>query len=176
MFKVFIHFAFAAAIFVVSTARAEKGVNIYQQPRTVPAHKIIRQDGSSYKLSDFKGDFVVAVFWSKTCGPCIRELKSLNGFYNAVKGRGIKLLLISPNEEWQTVEQQKRFLKKYGAPDVEFFVDEHGNVASDLGIFTSPHTVLVNTKGEEIGRIRGSAKWDDAKVINYIQKLKEQHG
>ena len=49
-------------------------------------------------------------------------------------------------------------------------------LAEDLGIFTSPNTVLINRKGEEIGRIRGSIDWDDDDVIEYIYKIKAQHG
>lgn len=160
----------------IGSVSADDAVNIYKTPRPVPAHKIIHQSGQSYLLSDFKGEFVLAVFWSRDCGPCIAELKSLNEFYKATQNEGIKLLLISENQEWKSVAEQKKILKKYGAPDVEFYVDDYGRVASDLGIFTSPHTVLINTKGEEIGRIRGSADWSSRKVINYIKELKEEYG
>lgn len=160
----------------VSMVKAEDMVNIYKTPRSVPVHKIIHQSGRNYLLSDFKGEFVVAVFWSRDCGPCVAELRSLNEFYKITQNKGIRLLLISENEKWKNVAEQKKFLKKYGAPDVEFYVDEYGQVASDLGIFTSPHTVLINTKGEEIGRIRGSADWSSRKVIKYIEELKEKYG
>lgn len=176
MFKLVLKLAAAAVFLWTFQVRAEDGVNIYPKPRAVPEHKIMHQSGSRFKLSDFKGDFVVAVFWSRDCGPCLKELKSLNGFHNAVKSNGVKLLLISPSKEWRSVTEQKRFLKKYGAPDVDFYVDERGELASDFGIFTSPHTVLINKKGEEIGRIRGSARWDDENVIEYIYKLKAKHG
>lgn len=175
MLKLVLKAAFILFLLVVP-AYAKDSVNIYDKPRPAPAHKIIHESGKNYRLSDFKGDFVVAVFWSRDCGPCLAELKSLNGFYKAVKGNGVKLLLISPNEEWATVAEQKRFLKRYGAPDVDFYVDENGAVASDLGIFTSPHTVLINKSGEEIGRIRGSAKWDSDDVIEYIYQLKAKYG
>lgn len=175
MLKLVVKTVFAMFLFAGS-AGAEEGVNIFDKPREAPMHKIIHESGKQYRLSDFKGEFVVAVFWSRDCGPCIAELKSLNGFYNAVKGNGVKLLLISPNEEWVSVAEQKKFLRKYGAPDVDFYVDERGIVASDLGIFTSPHTVLFNESGEEIGRIRGSAKWDRDDVIEYIYQLKAKYG
>ncbi len=175
MLKLIIQTIFSVFLFVFPVF-AEEGVNIYAEPREVPRHTIIHESGQRYSLSDFKGDFVLAVFWSRDCGPCIGELKSLNGFHNATKDYGVKLLLISPNEEWSSVAEQKRFLKRYGATDVDFYVDERGIVASDFGIFSSPHTVLINESGQEIGRIRGSAKWDREDVIDYIYQLKEKYG
>ena len=175
MFKRILIVALFIAFFQVYTSIAKDAVNIYSKPRTVPTHKIIHQSGKSYLLSDFKGKFVVAIFWSRKCGPCIAELKSLNGFYNKTKDSNIKLLIISDNEEWTSVDDQKRFLKRYGATDLEFYVDEYGQVASDLGIFTSPHTVLINSKGKEIGRIRGSADWDDDRVLKYIQDIQKKY-
>ncbi len=176
MFKRIFAIVLILTVFQICGSFAKDAVNIYSKPRQVPIHKIIHESGKSYLLSDFKGKFIVAVFWSRDCGPCIAELKSLNTFYNKTKDSTIKLLIISDNEEWKSVIEQKRFLKRYGAPDLEFYVDEHGQVSSDLGIFTSPHTVLINTKGEEIGRIRGSADWGDEKVIKYIKNLQEKYG
>lgn len=176
MFKLVTRAVIIALFLVPFHVKAEDGVNIYAKPRALPEHRIMHQSGVPYKLTDFKGDFVVAVFWSRDCGPCIKELKSLNGFSNAVAGNGVRLILISPAKEWRSVTEQRRFLKRYGAPDVDFYIDNNGDLASDFGIFTSPHTVLINKKGEEIGRIRGSAQWDDDKVIEYIYKLKASHG
>lgn len=177
MYKHFIFAAIFGLLLGLSPAEAkEDAVNIFPKPRHVTEQKIIHQSGRNYKLSDFAGEFVVAVFWSRDCGPCIKELHSLNEFHNAVKNNGIRLVLISPNEEWASVAEQKRFLQRFGAKDVDFYVDEKGAVASDFGIFTSPHTVLINKKGEEIGRIRGSAEWNNPKVIEYIYQLKSKYG
>lgn len=175
MVKQFFSITFVLSlVFAFSARAAEKGVNIFASPRPLPESTIMHESGARLKLSDFKGDFVVAVFWSRSCPPCLKELRSLNGFYNKVKGSGVRLVLISPSQEWASVEEQRRFLRRFGAKDVDFFVDENGRVAANFGIFTSPHTVLINKKGEEFGRIRGSAKWDDDKVIEYIYELKAQ--
>lgn len=176
MFKFILSLIFITLLQAAPAAAYEDAVNIYSKPREVPSHQIIHESGKYYKLSDFKDNFVLALFWSRGCGPCIAELESLNTFYNQTKDENIKLLIISNNSEWKSVEEQRRFLKKYKAPDLEFYVDNSGQVAADFGIFTSPHTVLINTKGQEIGRIRGSADWSKPAVIKYIHKLKEQHG
>ncbi len=149
-------------------------VNIFKISRDVPKSQIVHESGLSSRLTDFNGQFVVAVFWSRTCGPCIKELKDLNAFYKAALKDDIRLILISPKKEWKNALEQRRFLKKFGAPDVEFYTDDKGKLASDFGIFTTPHTVLINEEGQEIGRIKGTAKWADKRVLKYIKSLKKE--
>ncbi len=165
--------AVSSFIFAASSVLAEeKNVNVYSIPRAVPESEIYNRVGKPYKLSGFKGKFVLAVFWSRTCGPCIRELDDLNEFHNKTKDNGIKLVLISPAGEWGSKDEEKAFLEKRGAPDVDFYNDKRGALASDLGIFSFPHTVMVNKHGEEIGRIKGAAEWGNDEIVEYIYGIK----
>ena len=158
-------------------AASEKGVNIYSYPRELPSKAIFNEQGQKVKLSDFKGKFVMVVFWSRHCAPCLRELRSLNAFADKTKNDEIKVILVSDRREWQGgMEEQKRLLKKFGAENIEAFVDNRGDLAAAFGVFSSPVVVLVSREGKEIGRIRGSADWDDEQVIEYMYKIKAEHG
>lgn len=152
-------------------AAKESAVNIFAASREVPSRQITHESGKKYALTDFNGQFVVAVFWSRNCGPCIKELKDLNTFYNKALSQNIRVILISPASEWHSSVEQRLFLKKYGAPDIEFYTDKKGDLAADFGIFTSPHTVLIDENSQEIGRIRGKAKWADKRMVVYIKSL-----
>ena len=158
-----------SAVFSEANAKA----NLFAYSRPAPETKIYYQDGTEHKLSEFKGKFVIALFWSKTCIPCLRELKTLNEFYNKTKDDGIKIVMISPKEEWKENYQLREFLNKYKAPDIDFYVDEKGNLAADFGIFSYPHSVLINQDGEEIGRIRGQMDWSSKKVKKEIYDLRD---
>lgn len=162
-------------IFFTSTAFAKKKVNIFTYPREVPNIKIFNQQGKSFSLKDFAGEFLIVIFWSKTCIPCIREIDNINNFIKKTDGAGIKLITVSPEKEWSSPEEQKIFLKKYGGNNIDFYSDKKSSLANNFGIFTSPHTVLINQSSMEIGRIRGSVDWDDDDVIEYIYKLKTQN-
>lgn len=153
-----------------------KGLNIFAFPREAPQTAIYTPAGKAVSLSDFKGEFLMVVFWSRNCVPCIKELDNLNTFVKKTRDNGIKVILVSKAEEWHDMNEQKRFLDKFKAPDLDYYVDKKGKLTEDFGIFASPHTVLINTKGEEIGRIRGSVEWDDRDVIEYMYKLKAQQG
>lgn len=164
----------AAFLFVVFFSfSVQAKVNLFAYSRPAPDTEIYYQDGTKHKLSEYKGDFVIALFWSKKCVPCVRELKSLDKFYKKTKGMGIKVVMISPKNEWETNLAQSEFLKKYKADNIDFYTDENGDLAADFGIFSYPHSVLINQDGEEIGRIRGQMNWDSDKVLKYILDLRD---
>ena len=157
--------------------RHDDHVNIYDEPRDLPDKKMFQyeENGKSFGLDSFKGKFVVAIFWSRYCGPCLQELSKLSTFQEKTKETNIKVVMISPASEWISSAEQKRFLKQFQADDLDYYVDRKGDLSADLGIFTSPNTVLVNSKGKEIGRIRGSAEWDKDEMVEYIYKIKAKH-
>lgn len=152
-----------------------KGVNLFAYSRKAPETPVYTPYGKARRLQDFAGNFLIIVFWSKTCIPCIRELDNLNTFVNRTADSGIKAILVSPEKDWLTPEEQKNFLARYGADNVEFYVDRNAALAKDFGIFTSPHTVLIDQQSMEIGRINGAVEWDDDNVIEEIYRLKAIH-
>ena len=152
-------------------------VNIYDEPRDLPERKMFlhEENGKSFGLDSFKGKFVIAIFWSRYCVPCIQELEKLSVFQQKTKDTNIKVVMISPASEWVSAAEQKRFLKQFQAGDLEYYVDRKGDLSADLGIFTSPNTVLINSKGKEIGRIRGSAEWNKDELVEYIYNIKAKY-
>lgn len=162
-------------LFVISDARAETGVNIFAYSRNVPAVDIYDSFGKAVNLHEFAGNFLIIVFWSKTCIPCIRELDNLDKFVKQTKNDGIKVILVSAEDDWNTAEEQKNFLTRYGATQLDFYVDRGAKLATAFGIFTSPHTVLVNEESMEIGRIRGAVEWDDEDVVEEIYRIKASY-
>lgn len=160
-------------LFVLSVQTVDaKSVNLFAYSRKAPETPIYTPYGQAHSLKDFAGDFLIIVFWSKTCIPCIRELDNLDAFVNKTRGENIKVILVSPEKDWITPEEQKNFLNRYGADDVEFFVDRDAQLAGQFGIFTSPHTVLIDRQSMEIGRINGAIEWDDDDVIEEIYRIK----
>lgn len=157
-------------------AAAKSGLNIFAYPREAPQTPIYTAEGKAIKLGELKGQFLLVMFWSRYCAPCIKELDEINTFVNKTKDTGIEVLLVSKDDEWTIPEEQEELLKKYKATDIKYYTDKNGKLAGDFGIFSSPHTVLINKSGEEIGRISGTVDWEDDDVIEYIYKLKAEHG
>ncbi len=164
-------------LFATVTVCAKERANIYSHSRDLPNKELISETGGKVKLSAFEGDFVIAIFWSRYCVPCIKELKNLSNFVEKTRNDGIRVIMISPKGEWVSgFVEQRSFMQRFEASNLEIYVDEKEAVASALGIFSSPVSVLISREGQEIGRIRGSIEWDKPEIIEYIYKIKAKHG
>lgn len=163
-------------LFFAAGAASAKGINLFAYSRRVPEDAFYTPYGQAHHLQDFSGDFLIVVFWSKTCIPCIRELDNLDGFVKKTRDNGVKVILLSPEKDWATPEEQQNFLRRYGAYEVEFYVDRDAKLAKAFGIFTSPHAVLIDKNSMEIGRISGAVEWDDDDVVEKIYQIKAQNG
>ncbi len=160
-------------IFGISIAPADAKINIFPQARYIPELSFYGDSGNAYKLKDFhQNELLMVVLWSRSCGPCINDMKKLDKFAQKVKDKGIQVILISPEKEFRTVDERHNFLKKIGAPHLISYVDRKSNFVNGMGIFVTPAVILVNQDNEEAGQITGGVDWDDNDVIEYMLKLK----
>ena len=146
---------------------------MFPQARYIPELSFYGDSGKAYKLKDFKSDLLMAVVWSRRCGPCISDLKHLSAFAKKTAGKGINIILISPAKEWKTADERKAFLKRVGAPNLVSYSDKESNFMKGMGILVTPTVILVNKKNQEAGQITGSVKWDDPEVVQYMLNLKK---
>lgn len=153
---------------------AEAKMNMFPQARYIPPLSFYDDNGNAYKLTEFKSDLLMAVVWSRSCGPCIKDLKHLGGFVKQTMGKGIEVILISPDKEWKTTAEKRAFLKSLGADNMVSFVDRKNNFRGGMGIAVTPTAILVNKNGEEVGQITGSIEWEKEDVVEYMLKLKTE--
>ena len=168
------HLIFFLMMTFIGISAAEAKINIFPQPRYLPPLSFYGDSGKAYRLKDFNADLLMAVVWSRRCGPCISEMKNLNEFAKKTAEKGIKVILISPEKEWKSIDERHTFLKRIGAPDLVSYLDRKANFADGMGMRVTPTVFLVNRNSEEVGQITGSVKWDDSDVLEYMLKFKEE--
>lgn len=163
---------FGLLLFSVTDATAK--INIFPKPRYIPALSFYGESGKAYRLTDFKEDMLMAVVWSRRCGPCVSDMKHLKKFSRKVANKGIKVILISPESEWKTADERRMFMKRIGGDGLVNYLDRKANFRDGMGLRVTPTVVLVNKNGEEVGQITGSVDWDDDDVIEYMINLKNK--
>lgn len=153
---------------------AEAKINMFPKPRYIPALSIYDDSGRAYKLNEFNSDLLMAVVWSRSCGPCLKDLKHLGKFVQKTMGKGIEVILISPDNEWKTPTEKRDFLRRLGANNMVSFMDKKSNFRGGMGIAVTPTAILVNKNGEEVGQITGSIEWDNPEIVDYMLKMKSE--
>ena len=147
-------------------------INIFPQPRYIPKLSFYGDSGKAYTVADFKSNLLMVIVWSRTCGPCIAELKSLGVFNDIVQKEGIKVILLSPEDEWKTFDERRLFLKRFNADKIINYLDRKSRFKAGMGVMVTPTTLLINKDGQEVGQITGAVEWDNPKVIKRIIEIK----
>ena len=142
-------------------------------PLAVPDVTVLAQKDGPITLDRFKGKFVVLNFWATWCGPCIRELPSLERLNTELGGENAQVVLIS--QDRGGFKQTDRFLKKLKVDFPDNFIDERLKFSRAIGVVSLPTTILIGPDGMELGRLVGTAEWDSREALNlinwYIDKL-----
>lgn len=173
MNKIYKLFSFIFLFLLISSVSFAK-INIFPQPRYIPKLSFYGDSGKAYNVADFDSDLLMVVIWSRTCAPCISELKSLGAFNETVKDKGIKVILLSPEDEWKTFDEKRMFLKRFNADKIVSYADRKSRFKSGMGVMVTPTTLLINRNGLEVGQITGAVEWDNPKVIKKLIEIKNE--
>lgn len=105
--------------------------------KVAPDFEIMSLDGKPVKLSSLKGQYVLIDFWASWCGPCRKEIPNLMKVYDEYKGKGLKLIGVSIDEDetkWrkavseeklnylQLRDSEKQTMKLYNYNGIPFIV------------------------------------------------------
>jgi len=99
-----------------SAQRAQKPIAARDQQAIESASnvQIMRLDGQTFKLSDFRGKVVVVDFWATYCPPCVRQVKGLAELSRKYRDKGLEVVGLT-SDDIADQENVVKFLKKRGA-------------------------------------------------------------
>jgi thiol-disulfide isomerase/thioredoxin len=139
---------------------------VFPQPVETTDVTVLTKDGGKTTLNQFRGKYIVLNFWATWCGPCIRELPSLERLDAALPDDRAQVVLVS--QDRAGFKQTERFLKKLDVNFPDNFVDERLKFSRALGIVSLPTTLLIGPDGKEVGRLVGHAEWDSPEALALV--------
>jgi thiol-disulfide isomerase/thioredoxin len=112
-------------------------------------------DGKSLRLSDLKGKVVILNMWATWCGPCRREIPDFIKIQEDYKGRGVEVLGITSEDERNTAEQVKEFVKEFKINYKVVLIDEAGWASFLAPRYSIPQTYVLGQDGRLLQKFVG---------------------
>lgn len=130
----------------------EFGAVIYDDPEPAPDFELANFDGSTFRLSDHRGQIVVLNFWASWCDPCVSEMPMLNRVAEEYSGGDVMIVGVNV---WDTHDSAVQFIEDL---DVAYPVIEDNtstSIAVEFGLTGVPETFVINAEGEIATYFRG---------------------
>lgn len=138
--------------------------------RPAPELTLTGLDGSSRKLSEFRGRPVLLHFWATWCPPCKEELPGLLELGHKLAGEGgPRVIAVSLDPDWQAVRE---FFG--GAVPPEIVRDESETATTGYGLSTLPDTYLLAGDGTVRLRFFGARDWRAPRATEVLLELEKE--
>jgi len=125
-------------------------------------------DGDTYRLSDFRGKWVLVNYWATWCPPCREELPELEIFYNNHKDKDA--VVIGVSMESIKLERLQKFVDKQFL-SFPILISEPAARTELGGIPGLPTSFLIDPSGEVVARQVGPVTAED--VEQFIENHKK---
>ena len=112
-----------------------------------PAPVIVAKDlkGGVFRLSEWKGKYVLIDFWATWCGPCLADLPGLQTAYEKYHAKGFEIVGVSLDE---TADPVKDFVKERKLPWRQIHNASAGtDLADAFGVNDIPASFLIAPDG-----------------------------
>lgn len=114
--------------------------------KPAPDFKLTSTGGKEFSLQDLKGKFVLLDFWASWCGPCRRDLPSVEKLHQEFHRKGLVVLGVDGREDSETVRQFLA-LSKLSYP---ILLTPDGGVIQSYSVTALPTVVLIDADGKVV--------------------------
>jgi len=141
--------------------------------KLAPDFELPTLDGTTQRLSDYRGKVVILNFWTKTCRPCLEEMPSLADFARVLRGYpDIALLTVTTDESVQDARDTLLSVLAGEPPFVTFVDAENKVVAERYGTKLYPETWYIDKDGVIRARFDGARDWMKPLNLEFAQSLR----
>jgi peroxiredoxin len=103
--------------------------------------------------SDLNGQVVALRFWADWCRFCEKEMAEIEQVYQALKGRGLRVLAVNVGQDRETSED---FFKHLGL-SYTALLDPDSETARSYGVIGLPTTFFIDRQGRIHSKILGES-------------------
>jgi thiol-disulfide isomerase/thioredoxin len=147
-----------------------KKLIFHETPKeTSSAVFLLADDAGEATLADYRGRYVLLNFWATWCAPCRKEMPQLSELQTEFGAEDFEVLTLATGRNSPT--GIRKFFEEIGVDNLPRHQDPKQALASEMGIFGLPITVLIDREGREVARLRGDADWASDTAKNIISTV-----
>jgi thiol-disulfide isomerase/thioredoxin len=135
--------------------------------RPAPALRLERTDGTSVDLAALRGQWVFVHFWATWCGPCRREMPTIESLAGMLPAERLRIVLVNTSER----EDEVWAFLGIVAPSLPSALDEDGRVTEIWQPRGLPSTFLVDPAGRLRYLALGGRPWDEPAYVDFLKRL-----
>lgn len=146
-----------------------KNLAVASSPELIADFSFVDSDGNKLTMSDFRGKVILLNFWATWCGPCRKEMPSIDRLQAEMGSDAFQVIALS--HDLKGITQVEKFYKKYKIKHLEVYNDKTLVSGRETGVFGLPATLIIDKKGNEVARLVGPAEWDTDEAKALIQAV-----
>lgn len=161
---------FTALILCLATASSPSSTAQISSKRfPAPATPFTAESLQPTNLHHFRGKVVVLNLWTTWCGPCAKEIPSLQRLAKRLPAD--KFAVVAVNQDGEGASTARAFLEKHGVTDLPVYLDPKGRLAQELTVQSFPSSFVIVADGTVVASIEGQADWDNEDLVDYLSQL-----
>lgn len=138
--------------------------------RQAPPLMLEDMDGETWDIQDARGRWVFVHFWASWCGPCRKEMPTIQAIYPKFDPSELQIVLINTAESEDIVFG---FLAAV-APDISPLMDNDGLVTERWQPRGLPATYFVDPRGRLQYLALGGRPWDKPEYLGFLRSLSKK--
>ena len=135
--------------------------------RPAPALTLSDMDGKPTDVKQLKGQWILVHFWASWCGPCRREMPTLQALQQKMKETRLAIVLVNTAE---TDDEVFSFLPTV-APELNTLMDRDGLATERWQPRGLPSSFIVDPEGRLRFLALGGRDWASAEYVSFLHSL-----
>ena len=146
-----------------------KRLIVHQDPRPVAGEGFMLASGEDGAIDDFRGTVLVVNFWATWCGPCVKEMPSLDRLQGHFDKEDVLVLGVATGRN--PPAKVEAFLEENGIASMTIAYDPKASFSGANSVISIPVTVIADQQGNEVARFLGDTEWDSEEAVELLRWL-----
>ncbi len=156
-------------LLVFSAASQATSLKAFGGNPTPPPLMLKDLEGKSHSLDANMGKVVLVQFWATYCGPCRKEMPTMNKMIKKLEAQGVpfKILAIDMGE---SAAEVRKFVDEV-KPEFTILLDESGKSIQDWKVFAVPSNFIIDPQGQIRYTLFGGVDWANEELLAKVAAL-----